>query len=372
MNTPQDITIKRRLMSKAAHSKTPLCGIFELTPRCNMNCKMCYIRMSEEEMKPFGKEKTADEWISFGKECTEKGMLFLLLTGGEPFIRPDFHKIYSAFKAMGLFLSINTNAVLITDDDIDFLKKDRPESVNITLYGASNETYKKLCRIENGFSKVTENIIKLKKADIPVAINVSMTKENVSDLEAIINFGKKNDIPVKVSSYMFNPVRKTDGNQKCDDVIFSAKESGKVRYLTMKYVLPDEKFQFVCSQFRKNDFSVGVHGDECEFVQGYNMNCMAGKCSFWITWSGKMLPCGMINEPCALPFENGFDGAWKFITDKVEKITLAPECRNCPAISVCHPCGAMAFSENRNFSKKPEYLCESTKEYIRLMKSDSE
>ena len=46
--TPQP-QIKRFLMNKAAIKKIPLNGSFELTPLCNMNCRMCYIRMSERK-----------------------------------------------------------------------------------------------------------------------------------------------------------------------------------------------------------------------------------------------------------------------------------------------------------------------------------
>ena len=97
----------------------PLGGTFELSPLCNMNCKMCYIRISKEEMEKQGKLLTADEWLSLAKEAKSKGMLFLLLTGGEPFLYPDFWKLYESLKQMGFFVSINTNATLLEGETLE-------------------------------------------------------------------------------------------------------------------------------------------------------------------------------------------------------------------------------------------------------------
>ena len=79
--TPMQPQLRKYIYQKAARDRTPVSGTFELTPRCNMNCRMCYIRMSEEEMNARGREYTADEWIRMGRVCAQRGMLFLLFTG---------------------------------------------------------------------------------------------------------------------------------------------------------------------------------------------------------------------------------------------------------------------------------------------------
>lgn len=370
MNLPNNFSVKKQLMHKAALTKTPLNGTFELTPRCNMNCKMCYIHMTDAEMKPFGRERTADEWIEFGRICADNGMLFLLITGGEPFLRPDFRKIYSGLKRLGLCISINTNGTLISDDDIEFLAKEKPEAINITLYGASSETYKRLCNYEAGFERVIHVIDKLKEKDIPLQLNVTLTKENINDLENIVAFGKSRDIALKITSYMFNPVRKTDGTKRTGSVVLSPEESGMARFLTVKNLLTTEAFELMRSQFRKEDFSIGFHGDDCDILQGSNMSCVAGRSSFWITWDGRMLPCGMMNYPFSKPFELGFENSWKMVTNEIDKVLLPSECNVCKAKTVCRPCGAIVQTESGSFCNKPEYLCASTKEYVRLMKGD--
>ena len=78
------------LFSKASHMNIPLGATFELSPICNLNCNMCYVRMSKKQVDELGGLKTADEWLDMARQCKEAGSLYLLLTGGEPFFYKDF------------------------------------------------------------------------------------------------------------------------------------------------------------------------------------------------------------------------------------------------------------------------------------------
>lgn len=108
------------LHARACANGIPLAGTFELTPRCNFNCRMCYVHLTPEEQRRRGAELTADEWLAIAEQARSQGMLFLLLTGGEPLIRVDFRYLLTELKKMGLMVSINSNASLIDDDWLDF------------------------------------------------------------------------------------------------------------------------------------------------------------------------------------------------------------------------------------------------------------
>ena len=105
--TPMQPQLRKYIYQKAARSRTPVSGTFELTPRCNMNCRMCYIRMSEEEMNARGREYTADAWIRMGRVGAQSGRFFFLFKGSAPFIRKVFQRIYTEFKELALHISIN-------------------------------------------------------------------------------------------------------------------------------------------------------------------------------------------------------------------------------------------------------------------------
>ena len=107
------------LYRKAYISKTPLSGAFEISPLCNMDCKMCYVRMSKEEMNKVGRQRTVDEWIEIAEQAKEMGTLFILLTGGEPFLYKDFKELgsYTACKEKGV-TRLEGKEYIVQDGDL--------------------------------------------------------------------------------------------------------------------------------------------------------------------------------------------------------------------------------------------------------------
>ena len=116
-------TIKQFVYRRGAQKRIPVSGTFELTPRCNLSCKMCYVRMSAEEQRQRGVELTTEEWLSIAREAVKEGMIYLLLTGGEPLLRPDFTEIYRGIIQMGVVISVNTNATLVTPEIVECFKQ---------------------------------------------------------------------------------------------------------------------------------------------------------------------------------------------------------------------------------------------------------
>lgn len=370
-NVPIQPQVRRYLYQKAARNRIPISGTFELTPRCNMNCRMCYIRMSEEEMCSRGREYTADEWVRMGQICAERGMLFLLITGGEPFLRKDFRKIYTELKKLGLLISINTNGTLIDQETVEWLKQDPPAKLNITLYGGGNETYKKLCGHPTGYDAATKAIDMLNEAGIFMNINASFTKYNLDDLEEIYAFGKSRGIQVNGATYMFPPVRSAREGVPNEEVRFTPEEAGKARARSELCSMENEELINKLRALHEGRNEFMKEDEECERCPDEKMGCMAGRCSFWITWDGRMTPCGMMNEPVVHPFEDGFDVTWKEIANKTDEILLPPECRNCKKRFACMICGALAVAEGHGCSyKKPEYLCRQTEVFLEEMEKE--
>lgn len=354
------------LFAKANAYKIPLTGTFELSPVCNMDCKMCYVRMTREEVNKGGGEKSADEWIKLAQECKDAGTLYLLLTGGEPFLYKDFRYLYEELKKMGFILSINTNATMLNDEIISWLSENPPSKMNITLYGSCNETYEKLCNNPKGYDQVTTAIKKLKKAGIMVVINVSLTPYNIDDIDEISAFAKANQITMRGASYMFPPIRREKsafgmGNR------FTAQEAGKasVRVNSLKC----SKEQFIKNakeqQEKLNEY---VLEKNCEAI-GSKMPCGAGKSGFWISWNGKMTACGMMDKPCVCyPFDTGFLSSWEKIVDEVENLEVLRGCFNCKNKEVCKVCPGMCYTETGDLNLAPKYICDMTNSIIKETK----
>ena len=193
----------------------PVSGTFELTARCNFNCPMCYVHLNQEDVNARGKELTAEQWIELGRQAKEAGTMFILLTGGEPFVRKDFFQIYRALKQMGMLISINTNGSMLKGEILQNLLQDPPHRINISLYGGCNETYKNMCGL-NAFDLVTENIRALKLAGVDVRINLSITPYTRQDVDKIYAFAQSLNINVKASSYMYPAIR-VNGEVGCNN-----------------------------------------------------------------------------------------------------------------------------------------------------------
>ena len=72
-------TIEQQMFAMATEKKVPLYGVLELLPLCNLNCDMCYVRMSREEMEEVGRLRTMEEWTKTAEDMMRAGTLFVLL-----------------------------------------------------------------------------------------------------------------------------------------------------------------------------------------------------------------------------------------------------------------------------------------------------
>lgn len=205
--------LQHSLFQRADISQTPLQGTFELTPRCTMDCAMCYIHMTPQELHSLGHEYSAAHWLKIAEEARAEGMLYILLTGGEPLLHPEFREIYTQLNKMGFIISINSNATLIDKKFMEWFAKYPPNRINVTLYGASNETYSRLCRYPGGYDRVTEAIALMQSAGINIKLNATISQFNVCDYKSILNFSKEHNIPIDMVTYLYPPTRRADGHR---------------------------------------------------------------------------------------------------------------------------------------------------------------
>ena len=85
--------------------------------------------------------------------------------------------------------------------------------MNITLYGASEATYEKLCRSGSAFERAYRAVAMLTEAGVPVKINYSVTPYNIGDLDAVERFANEHNLPLQAATYMFPPVRADENSQ---------------------------------------------------------------------------------------------------------------------------------------------------------------
>lgn len=359
-------TVERMLLDQARRTHTPANGSIELLPLCNMNCDMCYVRLSREEMERQGRLRTADEWLEIGRQMKEAGVLFLLLTGGEPFLYPDFRRLYLELRKMGMIITINTNGTLIDEDLAVFFGKYKPRRVNITLYGTDEETYAGLCHYPGGYEKTLRGIRLLREHGVDVKVGGSLTRANRADLDKLLDVEKELGIPVRVDTYMMPATRERSLPYNMQSRL-DPEEAARARIHALKREMGPELFpQYVRQSVYRAD-----HPESVESVPGH-MSCMAGQCSFTINWQGEMLPCVILSEPAVSVFDMGFEAAWKYIVEETHKILLNAKCTSCHMRHLCRTCAASALLETGSYSGVPDYMCRYAEESLRILREEWE
>lgn len=348
--------ITKYLWNKAGKQRIPLTGSFELLPVCNFSCKMCYVRKSQKEVSESGGLLPADYWFQIVDEAMELGLLFPLLTGGEPLLREDFQEILSGMLDRGLQVSINSNGSLINESMAKWLGSHKPVRMNITLYGASEDSYQQLCGNGEAFGKVYRAVKLLKQYQVPVKFNASITRYNIQDLEKIIQYAHSVDCPIEIASYMFPPVRRDPLSVGENDRL-TPEEAAWVK-VKADYLQKDANW-FYSQVMRYRHFVPLTEEmlDKQSSEEGHEINCRAGRCAFWIDWRGNIGNCGMYYAAEKNLKNCSFKDAWEYIVEQTNKVRYSPVCTNCPNFFLCHVCVAMVHNECGNENGRPEYLC---------------
>lgn len=342
-NNWSDFTNK--LMLNAAHKKQPLVGTFELTARCNLHCKMCYIRRDETEYIT-NNEISADDWIRLGEQAFNEGTLFLLLTGGEPILRKDFRKIYEALNKMGFIITIYTNATLIDEDFVNWIIKFPPSKIGITLYGGSSESYEAVTGSKLAFDKTIKGIDLLIKNNINIKLRATITKYSKDEKIKIIDIANIRNLNVHFGTSLVKPIRGAVSN--VENVRLTSLEELEFDNIYTNAINEKNENQYILPVKEKNE----IHN---------SINCFAGKCSYWITWDGKMLPCAMMETPYSEPFKLNLSSSWNEIVDKTNKISFPSDCLKCKYKKYCSVCPGMIQAETGSFDKLNPYICERAK-----------
>lgn len=356
------------LYYKAEKNGIPIGGTFELSPICNFNCKMCYVKQDSTRVSESFSINSYNKWLNIAEQAKAEGTLFLLITGGEPMLVPYFWDLYEKLYYDGFIITVNTNASQIDETAVKKFTKLRPRRLNISLYGADEETYSNFCGIEGMFEKVNKAITLLQNENINIRLNTSLTPANVDNLKPMIEYALNHNLNLNVAEYMFPKIRTTSHTDNLSAYRLSPDIAGKLRIYSAKYQLDAEYYK----EFLNGVINHTISGncDLCNEYDKQNRHCRAGRSSFWITWDGYMLPCGMLNTLKYDMNNSSFSSVWKKVNAESNEILLPDKCYSCKAQKICHSCAAVATAENGTQSTIPKYLCEMVKSMQEVAKKE--
>lgn len=360
--------IYQNIINKSIIEGAPTAGFFELTSRCNFHCKMCYVCSMPEDRSYLQNELTTQQWIELGRQARDAGLLFLTLSGGEIFMRKDFFDIYEPLSEMGFNITLFTNGSLIDAEKARRLGERPPSKVSITLYGACPETYGRVTGHPEGFDKVINAIKLLLAQNIKVELKTTAIKDNYREFHDIYEIADGLGLTLGVVNYV--ALRRegcgTDPENNRLDPIELARYEKMLQDFRLKHTDMKKLKKVLKISVDEDVMTEKTIGDainklletkktDCVF------NCTATRCAFWLSWDGKLTPCGLLTEPSVDVKKHGFLESWKHLKSAGLDVPVCNECNSCQYRKRCMTCPARLKVETGRFDRPAPYLCELSK-----------
>jgi radical SAM protein with 4Fe4S-binding SPASM domain len=335
----------RDFSDRITKQRIPANGSIEVTARCNLRCAHCYINLPSDDHKAQEKEMTSHRIYHILEQMADEGCLWLLLTGGEPFIRPDFTDIYKYAKNKGMLITLFTNGTLITPEIADFLAEWPAFSIEITMYGRTRETYEEVTNTPGSYDRFMRAIYLLLERKLPLKLKTMALTLNKHEIDDMKQFSE--DLGV---AFRFDPILnlRVDGNRRPAGFRISAEE-------VVALDITDEKRMKQWHTFSERFSKPPQHPE-------YLYQCGAGQSTFHIDHYGNMSACMMARKPSFNVCRGRFKEGWYNFMPAVlaQKRMQQTQCGKCKLISLCNQCPGFAMMENHDQEMKVDYLCRIT------------
>jgi len=330
------------LNRKMENDRVPASGTIDLTRKCNLNCLHCYHEHNDKNLKTKNSELDTKEWISIIDEITDAECLYLLITGGEPLLRKDFNKIYTHIKKRGIIVTVFTNGTLITDEILNLFSDLPPYDLEISIYGATAETYEKITGAPGSFRKCTEGIKKLHDHKIKFSLKTVLMTHNLHEYPDMKKMADMYNVDFRFDAAIFP---RLNGDLAPLNLRINPKEAVEIE-------LSDDKILNLWKEYY-TEMQGAPFSDTL-------YNCGAGLTDFYIDSCGTLLPCIMTPVPEYDLINGDFLTGWHKVIPRIyEKIADKDfTCNNCEKHVLCGYCPAFFRLETGSEEIYSQYLCD--------------
>jgi len=332
MNISQLYTRGKLFMSFQYHrtfnKPAPLVSLLFLTSKCNFNCMYCFA-----EHKGEIPNMPIEDWKKIILDLKMRGTKLVFLMGGEPLLYYGFSELVEFVNSLGLMCHVITNGSLVPKF-IDTLKKADLVEVSLDGIGEANDKN----RGHGTYDKIVDGIESLKKNNIPMRLSCVLTKNNVNNIDELIEFSDE------TNSYIGFTIPAEPKNEECKDQFLTQEELldayRKIRTLTDNHKITlskksiDHILNYPC------DFDEIINSDSKLKYLLYPQ-CPYGRFIVFVGASGDIYPCTSLWElkdifqPKNI-FKDGIDEALKNV-------------QNLPCLA-CICAGGIEWTEMSSFS----------------------
>lgn len=328
---------------------------WETTRRCNLSCVHC--RSSSELAVQGHPDFTLSQAREIIDDIASYASPVLVLSGGEPLLRPDIFDIARYGTDKGLRMCLATNGTLVTEQTCRQIKDAEIKMVSLSLDGAKEATHDNFRNQPGAFAGTMRAIELFNRHDIPFLVNSSFTVRNKDEIPQIFQLVKELGA---VAWYMFMIVPTGRGEDVLDELI---PESLYNEILEWHYRVEKEETKIlmrptcaphyyrVVRQKAKEDGERFTRRN-LNFSTGGSKGCLAGQLICLIDVDGEVLPCsyfpksaGNINQ---VPFKKIWEESELFLQLR-DFSSYQDNCGRCEYINVCGGCRARAYAMTGNY-----------------------
>jgi radical SAM protein with 4Fe4S-binding SPASM domain len=335
-----------RIHQRQFGKRAPVEVSIEVTRRCPLECQHCYNNLPMADAAARASEMTLEEHIRLLDELCQAGCLWLLYTGGEIFARRDFLQIYAEAKKRGFLITLFTNGTMINERIADYLAEWRPFSIEITLYGATRETYEALTQIPGSYDRCMRGIRLLLDRGLPLKLKTVPTTINRHEVYEMKRMAEE-DFGVE---FKFDPLvnPRIDCSQSPTAVRLAPEE---VVWLDFH----DAQRRSEWSRIAAMEVASPVQPD----TGNRRYTCGGGQYGCAIDPTGEMTICVLSHKQGYSLRAGGFRQGWEgpLLEIRNQERSRPTICDRCKIKSLCSMCAANGELENGDAESPVDFLC---------------
>lgn len=334
---------------------------WETTAGCNLSCRHCRrLDVCGSGLAPG--DMTTEECLALIDDLASFARPILVLSGGEPLVRPDIYRIavYAAGKELPVALA--TNGTLIDKEIAGKITAARVRRVSISLDGATREVHDSFRGLPGSFDKALAGFRALKAKGMSMQVNCTVARHNVHQLNEIYGLARSLGAEA-LHFFMLVPVG-------CGVEISESEQLQPERYEeVLNWIYDrsqeDEKLQLkaTCAPhyFRivyQRGGGRAMREHSREGMQAMTRGCLAGSAVCFVSHKGEVFPCGYLPVSAGNVRETRLEKIWNeahIFQVLRDTEALGGKCGICEFRKVCLGCRARAFGETDDYLAEEPY-----------------
>lgn len=264
---------------------------WNLTRRCNLACGHCYLDAVQRKGEAPGELATAEALDVVRQIAAAAPGAMLVLTGGEPLLRPDLAELVAAAARLGLMPVVGTNGVMLDARRAAVLKAAGAAGVGISVDSATPEFHDRLRGKPGAWAAALDGMRAARAAGLAVQMQTTLFPENRNALGALAHLARKADALALNFFFLVctgRGVTQTDMPQSMYEETLAA-------IVALQREQPQMMIRARCAPYVRRLLGLRA-GESREGYEGWSSACLAGRSYLRITPQGRVTPCPYIAE----------------------------------------------------------------------------